>query len=63
MTKFNKPSQHTILKTHGPLKTNPVATGTTYNGAPGYEYDTLSQLFLLACSNMVGEDTFYEPRK
>jgi hypothetical protein len=63
MTKFNKLSRHTILKTGGPLKTNPAATGTTYNGAPGYEYDTLSQLFLLACSNMVGEDTFYEDGK
>ena len=64
MTKFNKPSQHTILKTRGgPIATNPVATGTTYNGAPGYEYDTLSQLFLLACTNMVGEDTFYENGK
>jgi len=43
-----------------PLQTSTVPTGKTYNGAPGYEYDTLSQLFLLACTNMVGEDTFYE---
>lgn len=32
----------------------------TREGAPGFTYDTLSQLFLLAVTNMVGEDTFYE---
>lgn len=59
MTKFN-----TTDKRHraaaGPIVTSPVATGTTYNGAPGYARNTLSELFLLAVSNMVGEDTFYE---
>lgn len=63
MGKFNKPSQHTILRTGGPVKTNPASTVRTYNGAAGYEYETLSQLFLLACSNMVNEDTFYESGK
>ena len=63
MTKFNKPSQHTIFKTGGVVKTNPESTVRTYNGGVGYEYDTLSQLFLLACSNMVGEETFYENGK
>lgn len=61
MSKFNKASFNAAKQgTPAALKTSPVATGTTYNGAPGYEYDTLSQLFLLASSNMVGEDTFYE---
>jgi hypothetical protein len=29
-------------------------------GAPGYPRDAKGELFLLAVSNMVGEDTFYE---
>lgn len=32
----------------------------TREGAPGYTYDSKSQLFLLAVTNMVAEDTFYE---
>ena len=64
MSKFNTVDKRgTRTPSAAPIKTNPVATGKTYNGAPGYEYDTLSQLFLLACSNMVGEDTFYEGGK
>lgn len=59
MTKFNTTDKR-APRTVAPIKANPVATGHTYNGAAGYEYDTLSQLFLLACSNMVGEKTFYE---
>lgn len=43
-----------------PIQTSKTPDALTYNGAAGYEYETLSQLFLLACSNMVGEDTFYE---
>lgn len=62
MSKFNiKDKRH--VPTAVPIKSNPVSTVQTYNGAPGYEYDTLSQLFLLACANMVGEDTFYEGGK
>lgn len=62
MTKFNiRDKRHTPAA--APIKTNPVSTVLTYNGAAGYEYDTLSQLFLLACSNMVSEDTFYEGGK
>jgi hypothetical protein len=60
MSKFNTVDKRGPRNTGGPITSNPVAAGTTYNGAPGYEYDTLSQLFLLASSNMVGEDTFYE---
>lgn len=59
MGKFN-----TIDKRHratgGPITTSQTPNVRTYNGAQGYEYETLSQLFLLAVSNMVGEDTFYE---
>ena len=35
-------------------------TGWTYEGAPGYARDAKSELFLLAVTSMVGEDTFYE---
>lgn len=64
MSKFNK-VDFAAAKQGTPvaLATNPVSTVLTYNGAVGYEYDTLSQLFLLACSNMVSEDTFYENGK
>lgn len=34
--------------------------GVTYQGGPGYSRDLMSELFLLAVSNMVGEQTFYE---
>jgi hypothetical protein len=45
--------------------TSPVAavadpTLTTHEGAPGFRRDPKSELFLLAVSNLVGEDTFYE---
>lgn len=32
----------------------------TYNGAPGYEFKPKSELYMLAVSNMVSEDTYYE---
>src|SRR4051812_44125643 len=48
-------------------KTAPVRstgrTARTYEGAVGYERDAKSELFLLAVSNMVGENTFYESAK
>jgi hypothetical protein len=59
MGKFNTTDKRG-LRTGGVIKTAQTPTALTYNGAPGYEYDTLSQLYLLAVSNMVGEDTFYE---
>lgn len=33
---------------------------TTYEGAPAHTFDLHSELFLLAVTNMVGENTFYE---
>ena len=60
MAKFNTVDKRQRPATSGPVATTQTPTGTTYNGAPGYEYETLSQLFLLTCANMVGEDTFYE---
>jgi len=35
-------------------------TGTTHEGAPGYARDARSELFLLAVTSFVAEDTFYE---
>lgn len=43
-----------------PVQTEEVASGRTYEGGPGYARTEKSELFLLAVSNMVGEDTFYE---
>jgi hypothetical protein len=45
-----------------PVRTTDVI-GTTYEGGPGHERDVRSELFLLAVTNMVGEQTFYEPGK
>ncbi len=43
-----------------PIKTKSAPTTTTALGAPGYERGKKSELFLLAISNMVGQDTFHE---
>ncbi|MCR3752858.1 TROVE domain-containing protein [Lentzea californiensis] len=43
-----------------PVATAPVPTSVTHEGGDGYARDTKSELFLLAVSNMGGEDTFYE---
>jgi hypothetical protein len=45
----------------GPMKTKKGGpTLTTHEGGPGFEKKAKTELFLLAVSNMVGEDTFYE---
>jgi hypothetical protein len=44
----------------GPIVAEQRPSGLTHEGAPGYARDVRSELFLLAVSNMVGEDTFYE---
>lgn len=61
MGKFNKPG--TKPATFSPVKTGQSPTTRTYQGAAGYERDAKSELFLLAVSNKVGEDTFYEQAK
>nr|BFE60304.1 TROVE domain-containing protein [Dactylosporangium thailandense] len=44
-----------------PVRWQPVAQPLrTEEGAPGFEREPRAELFLLAVSNMVGEDTFYE---
>src|SRR3954470_22772811 len=52
-------------KQAGPLTTltSPVRAterALTHEGGPAYTRDVKSELFLLAVTNMVGEDTFYE---
>ncbi len=41
-------------------RVTPTPQGRTHEGAPGYQRDPRTELFLLAVSNMVGEHTFYE---
>jgi len=58
MAKFNQAG--TRPATASPIKAEAVASGVTFEGGPGFVRDTKSELFLLAVSNFVGEDTFYE---
>lgn len=58
MSKFNTADTRSAV--FSPVKTDAVATGQTYEGAPGFARDVKSELFLLSVSNMVGENTFYE---
>jgi hypothetical protein len=58
MSKFNTADVKSAV--FSPVKTESVASGHTFEGAPGYARDVKSELFLLAVSNMVGEDSFYE---
>jgi hypothetical protein len=58
--KFNRKS--TKPHASGPVVTVPGET-VTYEGGKAYTHDTKSALLLLAVTNMVGEDTFYESAK
>jgi hypothetical protein len=58
MGKFNKPKVKVAALS--PIVTGRVPTGRTHEGAPGYARDAKGELFLLAVSNMSGEETFYE---
>ncbi|GLW63886.1 RNA-binding protein [Actinomadura rubrobrunea] len=57
MAKFNRSRVTGALSA---VRSRSTPTGSTHEGAPGYERDAKSELFLLAVSNMVGEQTFYE---
>jgi hypothetical protein len=59
MSKFNQVGVRAASGT-GPIATEQRPTGVTHEGAAGYTRDVKSELFLLAVTNMVGEDTFYE---
>ncbi|RRR97273.1 TROVE domain-containing protein [Glycomyces terrestris] len=58
MAKFNKSPARPVLAS--PVRSERVPSGRTHEGAPGYARDAKSELFLLAVTNMVGEQTFYE---
>lgn len=69
MAKFNKATKMApaapVSVTAGrvaksPIKTKKDVTGRTGEGAPGYEHGDKSALFLLAVTNMVSQNTFYE---
>jgi hypothetical protein len=58
MTKFNKSASRAAV--FSPVQTERVASGVTFEGAPGFARDAKSELFLLSVTNIVGEQTFYE---
>ena len=58
MAKFNKTATKPAVQS--PIVTEQRASGKTHEGGPGYARSAQGALFLLAVSNMVGEDTFYE---
>jgi TROVE domain-containing protein len=64
MGKFNVTDKRAPrTRATSPITSGPDPSGTTYEGAPGYLRDAKSELFLLAVTNMVSEDTFYEQAK
>lgn len=58
MSKFNV--RGSTVRTKSPIQSATTPSGKTYGGHPGYSRDVKSELFLLAVSNFVSEDTFYE---
>ncbi|GAA3440860.1 TROVE domain-containing protein [Planomonospora venezuelensis] len=62
MSKFNRILNPVTSRSavSSPVTTERAPSGRTHEGAPGYVREAKGELFLLAVSNMVGEDTFYE---
>lgn len=58
MSRFN--TRTTVPLVRSPLVTEATPSGRTGEGAPGYAKEDKTELFLLAVSNMVGRDEFYE---
>jgi hypothetical protein len=56
MSKFAKTA---AVQARGPVNVSKTST-VTFEGAPGVEFKAKGELFLLAVTNMVGEDRFYE---
>ena len=61
MGKFNKGDIRTA--TFSPVHADYEAFAKTHQGGQGYAYDAKSELHLLAVTNLVSEDTFYEQAK
>jgi hypothetical protein len=60
MTKFSGTTRRPLrANLKAPVKTRPDRT-VTHEGGAAFARDLESELFLLAVTNMVGEDTFYE---
>lgn len=59
MSKFNTPTAARPAL-HSPIATAPAPSTRTFEGAPGFERDAKSELFLLAVANLVAVNTFYE---
>ena len=60
MTKFSGSKRRPLqVNVTAPIRTRQTRT-LTYEGGAAYARDAESELFLLAATNMVGEDTFYE---
>ena len=58
MSKFNV--RAVTARGRGFISGEELPSVRTHEGAPAYVRDAKSELFLLAVTNMVGEDTFYE---
>lgn len=61
MSRFN--TTRTRPQVFSPITGEQTASGTTFEGAPGYARDTQSELFLYAVSRFSGEGSFYEDAK
>jgi len=60
MARFNKAPSGLFLPTNQPIVSQHSVWERTGNLAPGFTRDAKGELFLLAVSNFVGMDTFYE---
>jgi hypothetical protein len=58
MSKFNRTGAKPSVSS--PITTEPIASGRTQEGGPGFLRDARSELYVLAVSNMVAEQAFYE---
>jgi len=58
MSKFNSPAVKPAV--FSPIVSERVPSARMYEGGPGHARDAKSELFLLAVSNMVAEDTHHE---
>lgn len=63
MSRFNKPTSQTLQNINQPIVSKSSPSARTGNNAPGFTRDPKSELFLLAVSNFVGQDKFYESGK
>jgi hypothetical protein len=63
MSKFNEKGTKPARKSGPVTPMTTTGTTTTYEGGNAFVRDQKSELYLLAVTNMVGEDTFYERAK